>query len=237
MKNWLEKAVKEDLDQLEVLRSQIEVCTQVLLQLEEKRSQNRRQYDLFEGFVAMMLTSPSVDDTVNGLLLGLQRLVDSPWYPSRKPEEARWLFVRQVLGAYLHCFRCTNCGAKFIIDMKPDQYGIGYRCPKCDLRVSVVADDSFLEALLYPNQPNEVTRAQELQRDAERLKPLEVFLDIPCAVCGKPMARNWTREEVLDIFKRCNWGHSACWNSLHGQFMLMQQVARLLGEKKKELGY
>jgi len=41
-----------------------------------------------------------------------------------------------------------------------------------------------------------------------KLRPLETFLDIPCCKCQNPMSNNWTREQVLQIFK--DWGHKNC---------------------------
>jgi predicted nucleic acid-binding Zn-ribbon protein len=50
----------------------------------------------------------------------------------------------------------------------------------------------------------------EIVKYINKLKPLEVFLDIPCNICGKPLTHNWTREEVVNAFK--DWGHKSCIN-------------------------
>ncbi len=48
---------------------------------------------------------------------------------------------------------------------------------------------------------------QALEGELQVLRPLKVFLDIPCEVCGKPMS-NWTRDQVLKAFY--SWGHKSC---------------------------
>ena len=66
--------------------------------------------------------------------------------------------------------------------------------------MDVKADDSFLEAMVSEQQLADVHQARDLQKEVDRLKPAEVFLDIPCMICGKPMSNKWTREQVIKIF-------------------------------------
>ncbi len=47
-----------------------------------------------------------------------------------------------------------------------------------------------------------------LKAELEPLRPLKVFLGIPCKVCGKPMSNDWSREQVLKAFD--GWGHRSC---------------------------
>jgi hypothetical protein len=68
-----------------------------------------------------------------------------------------------------------------------------------------------------PRQRQLEAQVQRLTEENKRLKaelgelrPLKVFLDLPCNYCGKPMSNNWTRDQVLRAFK--GWGHSSCIN-------------------------
>jgi len=63
----------------------------------------------------------------------------------------------------------------------------------------------------------------------DRLKPLEVFRDIPCAICGEPMSNNdWTREGIVKIFKEALKAHPACWKTPTGQAILATGFLRTL---------
>jgi len=42
---------------------------------------------------------------------------------------------------------------------------------------------------------------EKLRTEVERLKPAEVFLNILCTVCGKPLANTWKREWIERIFR------------------------------------
>ncbi len=106
------------------------------------------QYRLFESFIAMMLTSPHTEEQLEELasiILVWSKLV---WRSDLLPEKMRLLFVETVLGRYLRCYRCDRCGAKFIVNRKPQSDIIGYTCPVCGFSFSVKVDDSFLEAML-----------------------------------------------------------------------------------------
>jgi chromosome segregation ATPase len=75
-----------------------------------------RRYKLFEGFLSMMATSPSVTNSIESAIASLQEILNSGWRSSAKPDELRTLFVRTTMGDYLKCFRCDSCGAKFIVN-------------------------------------------------------------------------------------------------------------------------
>ncbi|MFH1483526.1 MAG: hypothetical protein ABIG98_04645 [Chloroflexota bacterium] len=74
-------------------------------------------------------------------------------------------------------------------------------------------------------------------REVERLKPLEVFLDIPCAVCGKPMANTWKREQEERIFKACGMAHPECWETPFGRVMHKETYLRLLNSHEALSSY
>ncbi len=70
----------------------------------------------------------------------------------------RYLFVETVLGKYLHCYRCDRCGLKFIANQ---EVLVGNRCPTCTYMSTMVADDSFLEAMLSSSEPADANEPQE----------------------------------------------------------------------------
>jgi len=199
--------------------------TKVLDDLDRMIERDQRQYDAFEAFVGMVVTSPSRGGkSIGDLITSLQQIVQYGWFTERSAEDLRNVFIRVVLGDYLHCFRCDNCGAKFIVNSGPYDDS-KYECPACRHWLWVKADDSFLAELVSPGKPEEVSRAQELQKEVDRLKPLEVFLDIPCAICGEPLPNEeWTREQVVTIFKEALKAHPACWETPVGQLILFRSI-------------
>jgi len=223
---------KNLLTQMTDLKRNVLNRKKILADLETMVQRNRRQYDLFEAFMGMVLTPPSSGDKpIGGLFSSFQQVVQSGWYTAKSVEDLRNAFIRVVLGDYLHCFHCDRCDAKFIVNRGPYyQYASNYyQCPACHSSLWVEADDSFLVELVSPGKPEEVSRAQKLQEEVERLKPLEVFLDVPCAICGKPMPNdNWVREDIVRIFKEALKAHPACWKTPAGQAILFNHSMKAL---------
>lgn len=215
--------------QITALQRDVQERKKVLGDLDRMVERDQRQYDLFEAFMAMVLTSPSRGGKCIGdLITSLQQIAEWGWFTAKSAEDLRNAFVRIVLGDYLHCFRCGKCGAKFIVNREPYDHG-EYQCLTCRSSLWVEADDSFLEEMVSPGKPEEVSRAQELQKEVDRLKPLEVFLDIPCAICGKPMPNDkWVREDIVRIFKDAPKAHPACWKTPIGQLILFREYTKAL---------
>jgi vacuolar-type H+-ATPase subunit I/STV1 len=176
--------------------------------LKQQREAKKQQYDLFEALLAMFSgKTPYQDCTPEKLASAVLKLAQG-WYPGRPIEELRGTFVAAVCGDYLHSIQCEKCGARFIVDRAANSYNKyqdEYYCPVCDFRSFTKANDDFLKALF---SQEELNRSNGLQQELERLKPMEVFLDIPCSVCRKPMSNSWTREQVLKTFT--GWGHKLC---------------------------
>ncbi|MFC1967653.1 hypothetical protein ACFLV2_03355, partial [Chloroflexota bacterium] len=108
-------------------------------------SKYSKQYRLFEGFIAMMQAPPhTVEDLeeLAGTIMVFSKMV---WRSDILPEKKRYLFVTTVLGNYLHCYRCDRCGLKFISNQ---EVLVGNRCPTCTYMSTMIADDSFLKAML-----------------------------------------------------------------------------------------
>ena len=129
-------------------------------QLEEKRKEERllfdnmekygSQYQLFQGFLAMIASSPSVSDSIAALIVSLNKLLNANWYASKSSEELRSLFVHTVLGDYLKSFKCDLCGSGFILSVvtRKEYKQSDYECPTCHYSHKVRADDSFLRAMV-----------------------------------------------------------------------------------------
>jgi hypothetical protein len=106
------------------------------------------QYAMFEGFIAMLQTSPSERKGIRDLAGYIIMLGDKIWDFYDQPDRLRYLFVTTVLGDYLKCYRCDRCGLKFIANKESKRYALNFSCPNCGLLGDVRADDSFLEAML-----------------------------------------------------------------------------------------
>ena len=97
------------------------------------------------------------------------------------------------MGDYLKCYRCDKCGAKFIVNKEPCRkyYITLYECPACHFSHQVTEDDSFLKAMVSEEQMENVYQLQQVLKENEALRPLKVFLNLPCEVCRQPITE-WT---------------------------------------------
>ena len=165
--------------------------------LSEATGNHRQQYELFQGFMTMLVSSPSVNDSIESLIDSLKRLLSPGWQLTRSNEAMRTLFIRTVLGDYLKCFQCTRCGSRFILNQTLDkQYRLyPYHCPVCHYSDAVKTDESFLKALVSQEQLDNIHLVEQLLEENTNLKPLRVFLDVPCEICGKPIT-NWSEGSV-----------------------------------------
>ncbi len=186
----------------------------------------KSQYDLFEGFLAMVGSSPSRTSSLEGLITTFQKLTEG-WVTVKCFDDLRSIFIRTVLGDYLKCYRCDSCGAKFIVNKEPcRKYNvISYKCPACHFSHQVTEDDFFLKAMVSEEQVGNVYRLQEVLKENEVLKPLKVFLNLPCEVCGLPITE-WTDYMVQNGVKEQCWGHTECWNSDKGHFKQLTKLAK-----------
>jgi hypothetical protein len=184
-----------------------------------------RQYNLFQGFLAMLVGSPSVSSSLKNLIELYQELMNPGWALTKTCEEMRDLFVNKVMGDYLKCFRCKACGTKFITNMEllGGIYSGFYFCPCCHSSYQVEPDDSFLKAMVSEKQLGDIITAGELKKENDILKPLKPFLYVNCDVCGKPITE-WDKHNVKIAKERALWGHTDCWNSGPGQMLLLMEL-------------
>ncbi len=119
--------------QLETLGSQIAEKTRLLKQIEHMVEQRSWQYKLVTSLVAMLLTSPSREVTLHDLILLLERLERDGWHTIEKPQELRKIFIQVILGFYLRCYQCNNCGVRFILGGLPKDKPVflSCKCPSC----------------------------------------------------------------------------------------------------------
>ena len=220
---------KNDLSkQVQSLDSQFHERQGQLQSLSDKIEYYRSQYDLFEGFLAMVGSSSSTTDSLEALIATFQKLAKG-WQTVKTSDELRSMFIRTVMGDYLKCYRCDNCGARFIVNKEPCRkyHVISYKCPACHFSYQVTEDDSFLKAMVSKEQIENVYRLEQVLKENEALKPLKVFLNLPCEMCGQPITE-WTEYEVQKGVREHCWGHAKCWNSDMGQ---IKQMVKLVKEE------
>ena len=167
--------------------------------------QYKRQYELFEGFLAMVVGSPSATDSVRALIDSLQKLQDTGWQPLNTAEALRTLFIRSTMGDFLKCFRCDSCGVQFIVNGRTKNNFLKYYgCPVCHMS-NVQPDDTFLKALVSEEQIKNVRCFEQLQMENDELKSFTVFFNLKCDVCGQPVTE-WTEQNLRKGIAGLGWG-------------------------------
>ncbi|MFC1926702.1 hypothetical protein ACFLWV_03000 [Chloroflexota bacterium] len=193
----------------------------------ERIGEHEHQYRLFEGFLAMLADSPSITSPIQALIDAITVLTTSKWHTSKNAAELRSLFICATMGEYLKCFHCSKCKASFIVNKEPHyKHAYNYfQCPACHSSSSVEGDDSFLRAMVSETQLENVHFLEEYKKENDALRPLKVFLDLPCEVCGKPVTE-WTKRNVEMGANGSGWGHTQCWQSSNGQVRLYAKAVR-----------
>jgi len=126
------------------------------------------QYEFFQLFISMLLTSPSASESAEALgvagsrvppltTLGLRvkALSEKGWTHSKEgtSEERRAAFIVIVMGSYLHSIHCGNCGASFIVNKAHNAYNqwrSSYYCPVCNFSIYTKPDDTFFDLMVSP---------------------------------------------------------------------------------------
>jgi predicted RNA-binding Zn-ribbon protein involved in translation (DUF1610 family) len=159
----LEETIKERKRNLAALEKAFREYRQDADEFIANNKQFLLQYYMVEGFVAMLQTSPSNRESIRELASNIIVIGEAVWSFSDNPDKLRRLFVQIVLGDHLHCYRCDNCGIKFIANKKPQSVITGYHCPNCGFLSSAKPDDSFVEAIIDPIKPANANQRQQLQ--------------------------------------------------------------------------
>lgn len=193
-----------------------------------------RQYELFQGFLAMIGSSPSATGSIKALIASLQELVGSGWNTSKSDEELRTLFVRRVFGDHLKSFQCELCGSRFIVNPGPNKIHIrsSHECPECHWSHKVKPDDSFLKAMVSEEQLGNTYLVEPLIKEFTILRPFKVLIDIPCEVCGKPISE-LTEDEVKRGATGLGWAHKDCWNTLLGGLKQLEYMGKYFLEMEE----
>jgi len=191
-----------------------------------------RQYNLFQGFIAMLLGSPSADTSLKNLISVLQEGTESGWMMTKDTDELRSLFVHTVMGDYLKCFRCDACGTKFITNKKAEHKLLGgdYYCPVCHYWHAVKEDDSFLKALVSEKQLEDIQHLEKVLEEHEVMKSFKAFLKVPCEICHEPV-KEWDDYNVKLAIESIGCGHTSCWKSESGQ---MKELLKAIQKFKKD---
>ena len=213
----LKNSQQQSADALEGVHAQIDHSKSELNGLRENLSAAGIQYQLFEGFLGMMGTSPSAKANVDPGHY-LRSLAESNWLINTTPEKARDIFIRATMGDYLRCFQCEGCGAGFFVNRNPKWVTLhkGYTCPSCGFTHQVVPNDSFLKAMLSGVQVNNVLTTEAVQSENEQLSPFKQLLGYKCDICKEPIT-DWTEGSVKLGIEGYGWCHNKCWNSTTGQ--------------------
>lgn len=188
-------------------------------------SRQGAQYELFQGFMAMLVGSPSVKGPIESLMASLQMIKRSAWYSPKTTKEWMGLFVRKVFGDYLQSFKCDRCGCRFMVSKGTNKAYISYwyQCPACYSSRDVKPDYSFLEALVPGKQLPNIYNAELLLTQNTILKPFRSLLPVPCIVCGE-LITNWTEDEVKRVATGLGWGHTDCLNTSLGKTKQLELV-------------
>jgi len=149
------------LNELNQLDSSIKEHTEKLDEILTNINRYSKQYRLFESLITMMQTPPHTVEDLEELAVTILVFSKMVWRSDILPEKMRFLFVTTVLGKYLHCYRCDRCGLKIIANQEAQSHILGYRCPTCTYMSTMVADDSFLEAMLGSSEPADANETQE----------------------------------------------------------------------------
>jgi len=156
------EVLKELADRIALMRrtiieqdEQIEAKRKLLERWNERIEENKWQYEFFELFISMLLTSPSAPDSLVALGLKLQELSEKGWTHSTELTAAqrRAAFIMIVMGGYLHSIHCGNCGASFIVNKAHNAYSSyrsSYYCPVCNFQSYTRPDDTFFDLMVSP---------------------------------------------------------------------------------------
>jgi len=134
---------------------QIESKRKLLEHWDERIEENKWQWEFFELFISMLLTSPSATESLPAIGLKIQELSKKGWTHSTELTfaQCRVAFIMIVMGGYLHAIHCGKCGASFIVNKAPNayfQWRSSYYCPVCDLSSYTKPDDTFFDLMVSP---------------------------------------------------------------------------------------
>jgi hypothetical protein len=163
------RTIREQDKKLESKRKLIEGCHKII-------EKNKWQFEFFELFISMLLTSPSAAETLPKLELKIQGLNERGWMYSTNLTlaERRAIFVFITMGLYLHSIHCGKCGASFIVNKAHNAYSSSrssYYCPVCDSSSYTKPDDTFFDLMLSPELGKKCQDTRNLMDIMEKTDP------------------------------------------------------------------
>jgi len=132
---------------------QVESRRKLLEHWDERIERNKWQYEFYELFISMLLTSPSAPEPLLAIGLKIQELSKKRWTHSTELTSAqrRAAFITLVMGVYLHSIHCRKCGASFIVNKAYNAYSSyrsSYYCPVCTFSIYTRPDDTFFDLMV-----------------------------------------------------------------------------------------
>jgi len=167
---------------------QVESKRKLLERWNERIEEKKWQWEFFELFISMLLTSPSATEPLAVIGLRIQELSKKGWRPSTELTSAqrRAAFVVIVMGSYLHSIHCGKCGASFIVNKASNAYASyrsSYYCPVCDFSSFTMPDDTFFDLMVSPELTKKFQDTRNLlgimeKTDLEALRKKLKLLDL-----------------------------------------------------------
>ena len=154
----------------------VESRRKLLEHWDERIERNKWQYEFFELFISMLLTSPSAPEPLLAIGLKIQELSKKRWTHSTELTfaQCRAVFIMIVMGGYLHSIHCGKCGASFIVN-KPSNAYLSYRssydCPVCDLSSYTKPDDTFFDLMVSPELVKKLPATRAFLEIMEKMDP------------------------------------------------------------------
>lgn len=155
---------------------QIESRKKLLERWDERIEKNKWQWEFFELFISMLLTSPSAPEPLSAIGLKIQELSEKGWAHSTEliAAQRRTVFILIVMGVYLHSVHCGKCGASFIVNKAHDayfQWRSSYNCPVCDLSSYTKPDDTFFDLMVSPELVKKLPATRAFLEIMEKMDP------------------------------------------------------------------
>jgi hypothetical protein len=154
----------------------IESKKKLLERWDERIEENKWQYQFFELFISMLLTSPSAPEPLSAIGLKIQELSKKGWTHSTELTfaQCRAVFIMIVMGGYLHSIHCGKCGASFIVNKAYNAYSSyrsSYYCPVCTFSIYTRPDDTFFDLMVSPELVKKLSATRALLEIIEKMAP------------------------------------------------------------------
>jgi len=212
-------------NQIHSCEGQISESETKLTKLNDTYQKYNYQYSLFEAFLAMLVSSPSVEQSLEHLVQTFQTLLAGEWVTNKQIDDLRDIFARTIFGDYLRCFRCSHCGTSFIVNKDPYYTYVSnyYMCPACHTYFGLNPDDGFLKAMVSGKQLENILLTQQYKAENDSLTPFKQLIGTECVICHKPI-NHWDDTSVDNALHGAGAAHTQCWGTELGRLKLLASV-------------